>query len=80
MGGESVGGEDHPVAVARSRFAEVEESGDRAGQRRAVDARRPDLRELGAVRFSLAPEVRFRSVQVVLPSAAFGLIENPLGR
>ena len=81
VGGEAVGDEEDPVAVAGQRLAEVDEAGQRAGQGGAVDLEAADLGELravgGARRCRSWPAA---SVQAVLPSAALGLIEKPGGR
>ena len=81
VGGEAVGDEEDPVAVAGQRLAEVDEAGERAGQRRAVDLEAADLRELGALgRVARCRSWPAASEQEVLPSAALGLIEKPGGR
>ena len=59
VGGEAVGDEEDPVAVAGQRLAEVDEAGQRAGQRRAVDLEAADLRELRAVGCLVGAEVGF---------------------
>ena len=56
VGGEPVGDEEDPVAVAGKRLAEVDEARQRARQRGAVDLEASDLRELGTVSRERVPK------------------------
>ena len=80
VGAEAVGGEDQPVAIARLRVAEVDAAGDRRRQRRAVRRTVPTFENSGQWASSSVPIADSSSLQEILPSAAFGLIEKPSGR
>ena len=78
---EAVGGENQAVAFAGSRFPEIDRARDRPREGRAERVSVvPTFEVSGHRASSVVPISASASEQVVLPSAAFGLIENPAGR
>ena len=80
VGGEAVGDEEDPVAVAGQRLTEVDEAGSGPGSAELSISRLPTLANSGQSAASRVPKLACASVQATLPSAAFGLIEKPGGR